>query len=180
MGVLLLLALILLPGELKKAALARIKKRTGRRRREAGESELYEEEMEKLRDWKSLLRAARKIRSSGRQSIRKQRRWRDLPDDRTRVCFVWRQLQASLAGKRLGPALTPRELSQVLGEREYTALAEQYELARYAPGSPLSPEAKEISVQALRKLHRHRTKGKKRILKMTNQLLHMQAIGYES
>ncbi len=158
MGALLLLALILLPGELKKAALARIRKRAGTRRKAKDEPELYEEETEKLRDWKSLLKAARGWLHGGRQSGRKRRRWQDLPDDRARVRFVWRQLQASPAGKKLGPALTPRELGKALGAGEYQALAKQYELARYAPDSPLSPEAKEISVQALRKLRRQKPK----------------------
>ena len=162
MGLLLLIALILLPGEIRKALRSRVRKRTGRRRRQAEEPELYEEEEEKLQDWKSLLRAARKrLRGGGRRPGRRTLRWRDLPDDRARVRFAWRQLRASSAGGKLSPALTPREMGKALGGEAYQALAEQYELARYAPGSALAPEAQEIAARALRTLRRPTKKPKR-------------------
>lgn len=132
----------------------------GRRSRETGQDpKLYEEEREKLRDWRSLLASARKrLRSPPRRKMKNRRRFRDFPDDRARVRYAWRILQASPAGRSRGPSLTPRELGAALGAEAYRALAEQYNLARYAPGKPLDPHAGDLAAAAMRDIRRRREK----------------------
>ena len=144
--------LMLLPGQMKKM-ISRVRERR-RRRGLAAEDELYEEELEKLRDWHDLLLAARKKLRPKPKAPRK-RRWQDLPDDRARVRYAWFHLQYSPAGKKQGPGLTPKELGTALGA-EYLALAEQYNLARYAPGKPLSPNAGDLAAAAMRRIKKLR------------------------
>ena len=82
---------------------------------------------------------------------RRRLRYRDLTDDRQRVRFAYRELLRSPRGKTLSPAMTPREVARELTGEVVQELVRQYDLARYAPGRPLAPNAAEIAARSLRK-----------------------------
>ena len=149
----LLLAVVFLafmPAELKKA-LFRLRRRRGRGRREEAPPEDSEEEQEKLRSWRDLLRSARKRMKLPLGPGRRRLRYRDLTDDRQRIRFAYRELLRSPRGKALSPAMTPREVARELTGEAVQELVRQYDLARYAPGRPLAPNAAEIAARSLRK-----------------------------
>ncbi len=143
--------LVFMPAELKKA-LSRLRKRWGRGRREETPTEDYEEEQEKLRDWRDLLHAARKRMKLPLGPGRRKLRFRDLTDDRLRIRFAYRELLKSPRGRKLSPAMTPGEVADELDGEIVRELVRQYDLARYAPGRPLASDAAEIAARAIRRL----------------------------
>ena len=121
--------------------------------RESGQDEPYVDEVEKLRPWKSLTNPVKEnVITRVRKARRKRIRLSDLPDDRMRVRFVYRELLRSPMGAKLSTAMTPSEVGAAAESPPIRGLAEEYNLVRYAPGAEISREAGSIAEAAMKAL----------------------------
>ncbi len=160
-------AVFILAGVLALVALAYLYRKTGgagisprelwrrlkRLFREKGEETPYVDQVEKLRPWRDLTEAPRaQIRARLRRARKRRLRLEELPDDRSRVRHAYGEVAASPSGVPLTPAMTPSEVGAAYHSEPIRELAEQYNLARYAPDAELSPEAGVAAASALREL----------------------------
>lgn len=113
----------------------------------------YEDEVEKLRPWKERTGPAREnVRKRIRKAGRKRIRLEDLPDDRMRIRYVYRELVRNPAGVKLSPAMTPSEVGAAYGSEPIRGLVAEYNIVRYAPGAEVPREAGGIAASAMKEL----------------------------
>ena len=121
--------------------------------RESGQDVPYVDEVEKTRPWKSLTEPVKEsVLARVRKARRKRIRLSDLPDDRTRIRYVYRELIRSPAGVKLSPAMTPSEVGAAVQSAPIRGLVEQYNIARYAPEAEISREAGGVAASAMKEL----------------------------
>ena len=121
--------------------------------RESGQDVPYVDEVEKLRPWKSLTDPVKdNVIARVRKARRKRINLSDLPDDRQRIRFVYRELIRSPAGVKLSPAMTPTEVGAAYGSEPIRELVSEYNFVRYSPRSEVSRDAGGIAASALKEL----------------------------
>ena len=129
--------------------------------REKEPEETYVDEVEKLRPWKSPTDPAREgVIARVRRARRRRVRLSDLPDDRTRIRFVYRELLRSPLRTRLRPAMTPSEVGTAVQSGPVRELVGSYNVARYAPGTARPGDAGRIAAAALKWV---RSEGRKAV-----------------
>ncbi len=130
--------------------------------RESGQDVPYVDEVEKTRPWKSLTTPVKEsVITRVRKARRKRIRLSDLPDDRMRIRFVYRELIRSPAGVTLSPAMTPTEVGTAYGSEPIRELVSEYNLVRYSPQAEVSQDAGSIAAFAMKEL---RTASKKQAI----------------
>ncbi len=113
----------------------------------------YVDQVEKLRPWKSLTDPAiENVITRVRRARRKRIRLSDLPDDRMRIRYAYRELIRDPAGVKLVPAMTPSEVGAAYGSEPIRDLAEEYNIVRYAPATEVSRDAGSIAAAAMKEL----------------------------
>ncbi len=113
----------------------------------------YVDQVEKLRPWKELTDAAKKnVIKRVRKARRRRIRLEELPDDRARVRYAYRELLAALTGVKLSPAMTPFEVGAAYGSEPIQDLVEEYNIVRYAPVTEVSRNAGSIAAAAMKEL----------------------------
>ena len=111
------------------------------------------DQVEKLRPWRSLTDPAiENVISRVRRARRKRIRLSDLPDDRMRIRYAYRELIRDPAGVKLVPAMTPSEVGAAYGSEPIRDLAEEYNIVRYAPATEVSRDAGSIAAAAMKEL----------------------------
>lgn len=134
-------------------SLRKLGERLKRLFRESGQDVPYVDEVEKTRPWKSLTIP---VKASVITRVRKARRKRiklsDLPDDRMRIRFVYRELIRSPAGVTLSPAMTPSEVGLAYQSEPIRELVSEYNLVRYSPQAEVSRDAGSIAAFAMKEL----------------------------
>ena len=134
-------------------SLRKLGERLKRLFRESGQDVPYVDEVEKIRPWKSLTDPAiESVITRVRKAQRKRIRLSDLPDDRQRIRYVYRELVRSPIGVKLNPAMTPTEVGTAYGSEPIRALAEEYNIVRYAPAKEVSRDAGSIASAAMKEL----------------------------
>ena len=121
--------------------------------RESEQDVPYVDEVEKLRPWKSLTNPVKEnVITRVRKARRKRIKLSDLPDDRQRVRYVYRELIRSPAGVTLSPAMTPSEVGAAYGSEPIRDLVSEYNLVRYSPQAEVSRDAGGIAESAMKEL----------------------------
>lgn len=134
-------------------SLRKLGERLKRLFRESGQDVPYVDEVEITRPWKSLTTQVKEnVITRVRKARRKRIRLEDLPDDRMRIRYVYRELVRSPAGVKLNPAMTPTEVGAAYGSEPIRDLAEAYNIVRYAPATEVSRDAGSIAAAAMKEL----------------------------
>lgn len=120
---------------------------------ESGQDVPYVDEVEKIRPWKSLTDPAiESVITRIRKARRKRIRLSDLPDDRQRIRYVYRELIRNPAGVTLSPAMTPSEVGLAYQSEPIRELVTEYNIVRYSPQAEASQDAGSIAVSAMKEL----------------------------
>ena len=134
-------------------SLRKLVERLKRLFRESGQDVPYVDEVEKTRPWKSLSTPVKEsVITRVRKARRKRIRLSDLPDDRLRIRFVYRELIRSPAGVTLSPAMTPTEVGAAYGSEPIRELVTEYNIVRYSPQAEASQDAGSIAASAMKEL----------------------------
>ena len=134
-------------------SLRKLVERLKRLFRESGQDVPYVDEVEKTRPWKSLSTPVKEsVITRVRKARRKRIRLSDLPDDRLRIRFVYRELIRSPAGVTLSPAMTPFEVGSAYGSEPIRELVTEYNIVRYSPQAEASQDAGSIAASAMKEL----------------------------
>ena len=134
-------------------SLRKLVERLKRLFRESGQDVPYVDEVEKTRPWKSLTTPVKEsVITRVRKARRKRIRLSDLPDDRLRIRFVYRELIRSPAGVTLSPAMTPFEVGSAYGSEPIRELVTEYNIVRYSPQAEASQDAGSIAASAMKEL----------------------------
>ena len=134
-------------------SLRKLGERLKRLFRENGQDVPYVDEVEKIRPWKSLTDPAiESVITRIRKARRKRIRLSDLPDDRQRIRYVYRELIRNPAGVTLSPAMTPSEVGSAYQSEPIRELVTEYNIVRYSPQAEASQDAGSIAVSAMKEL----------------------------
>ena len=134
-------------------SLRKLGERLKRLFRESGQDVPYVDEVEKIRPWKSLTDPAiESVITRIRKARRKRIRLSDLPDDRQRIRYVYRELIRNPAGVTLSPAMTPSEVGLAYQSEPIRELVTEYNIVRYSPQAEASQDAGSIAVSAMKEL----------------------------
>ena len=134
-------------------SLRKLVERLKRMFRESGQDVPYVDEVEKTRPWKSLTTPVKEsVITRVRKARRKRIRLSDLPDDRQRIRYVYRELIRSPAGVTLSPAMTPTEVGTAYGSEPIRELVAEYNIVRYSPQAEVSRDAGGIAASAMKEL----------------------------
>ena len=113
----------------------------------------YEDDVEKLTDLKTLLRQRReKLRKTVKRLTAKQKHYADMPDDRSRVRYLYRALLRSRYGEDWTPATTPQELGAEQNSERLRRLTARYTQVRYNPEADVPPDFTADASEILREL----------------------------
>ena len=113
----------------------------------------YDDDVEKLTDLKTLLKQRReKLRKAVKKLTAKQKHYADMPDDRSRVRYLYRALLRSRYGEGWTPATTPKELGAEQKNDRLRRLTAQYSQVRYDPEADIPPEFTADAAEILREL----------------------------
>lgn len=134
-------------------SLRKLGERLKRLFRESGQDVPYVDEVEKIRPWKSLTDPAiESVITRIRKARRKRIRLSDLPDDRQRIRYVYRELIRNPAGVTLSPAMTPSEVGLAYQSEPIRELVTEYNIVRYSPQAEASQDAGIIAASAMKEL----------------------------
>ena len=134
-------------------SLRKLRERLKRLFRESGQDVPYVDEVEKIRPWKSLTDPAiESVITRIRKARRKRIRLSDLPDDRQRIRYVYRELIRNPAGVTLSPAMTPSEVGLAYQSEPIRELVTEYNIVRYSPQAEASQDAGSIAASAMKEL----------------------------
>ena len=134
-------------------SLRKLGERLKRLFRESGQDVPYVDEVEKIRPWKSLTDPAiESVITRIRKARRKRIRLSDLPDDRQRIRYVYRELIRNPAGVTLSPAMTPSEVGLAYQSEPIRELVTDYNIVRYSPQAEASQDAGIIAASAMKEL----------------------------
>ncbi len=115
----------------------------------------YEDSVERVAGLRDMLKKRRERAAAAIKRLRQRReRYEDMPDDRSRVRFVFREMVSS---RRFAPearSMTPLELAERSGRGEMTELAEVYNVARYNERAAVRPEDAARALSAWQRLKR--------------------------
>lgn len=115
----------------------------------------YEDSVERVAGLREVLKKRRERAAAAIKRLRQRReRYEDMPDDRARVRFVFRELMQSRRFASAARSMTPREMAERAGRPEMTELAELYNSARYNERAAVRPEAAIRAREAWQKLKR--------------------------
>lgn len=113
----------------------------------------YEDDVEKLTDFKGILRERRKRAKKLWQKLTvRPQRFEDMPNDRMRVRFAYKALLKSGRVAGWTPSATPNEVGAALSTDALKTLTGRYNAARYDLEEELPPEAAEEARRALKSM----------------------------
>lgn len=112
--------------------------------------EAYEDSVERLLDWKGLIRKGKKgVKSFFTRIASVPEKFEDMPDERMKVRFAYKYLLKSSRVNRRAVYYTPAELGAELEMEEVQALGEAYNIARYNMCGKVTAEQAAVARSAM-------------------------------